>query len=177
MLHGVALVGPYAHIVAENGQVYAVDVADPAAPVRLGSIPLPDNCYVIALGHETVHAAVTDAGMMILPQHCEGSVGIEVQPEEQVPGAGGGLVAYPNPFNPQVTVSFWLSRTERISLDVFDVFGRRVARLARGEFAAGRQEVVWNGRDEAGRALPSGAYFVRLVGEVGVRGTKIVLIR
>ena len=173
VLHGVVLAGSYAHIVAENGQVHAVDVSDPAAPVRLGSIPLPDNCYVIAPGHEVVHAAVTDAGMMILPQHCDVTVGIEAR----VPEIGGGLAAYPNPFNPRVTVSFSLMRAEKISLDVFDVAGRRVARLAQREFAAGRQEVVWSGCDGAGRALPSGAYYVRLVGEARVRGVKIVLVR
>ena len=177
VLQAVVLAGSYAHVVAEHGQVYAVDVSDPAALVRVGSIPLPDNCFVIALGQETVHAAVTDAGMMILPQHCEGSVGIEVQPEEQVPEAGAALVAYPNPFNPQVTVSFSLARAETIELDVFDVAGRRVARLAWGEFSAGGHSVVWRGRDEAGRELPSGAYFVRLAGEARVRVVKLALVR
>ena len=177
VLHTIVLAGPYAHIVAEHGQILAVDVSDPAAPFRLGATPLPDNAYDIVLGDETVHAAVTDAGMMILPQHCEESVGIEEQPDEQVPEAVAVLAAYPNPFNPQITVSFSLQRTETITLDVFDLAGRRVARLARGEFTAGRHALVWRGRDEAGRELSSGTYFARLASEARIRTVKLTLVR
>ncbi|MBD3220129.1 hypothetical protein GF314_02715, partial [bacterium] len=61
---------------------------------------------------------------------------------------------------------------------VFDVTGRKVRTLARGVFLAGEQDVVWDGVDERGRAVPSGVYLVRLDagGEVGV-SRKVQLVR
>jgi len=68
----------------------------------------------------------------------------------------------PNPFNPSTRIAFELPASGRAVLDVFDVKGRRVQRALDAELAAGPHTVVWNGRDERGRALPSGVYFYRL---------------
>jgi flagellar hook assembly protein FlgD len=58
-----------------------------------------------------------------------------------------------------------------VSLAVFDVQGHRVRTLAAGTHAAGRHRVSWEGRDESGREVASGLYFVRLEsgGEAEVR--------
>jgi len=72
-------------------------------------------------------------------------------------------VAAPNPFNPQTTIAFDLPSGMAVSLRVYDVSGRLVDVLVDGEIAQpGRNEVVWRGRDELGRQLPSGTYFYRL---------------
>jgi subtilisin-like proprotein convertase family protein len=70
--------------------------------------------------------------------------------------------AVPNPFNPRTRIGFELPRAGDVSLDVFDVGGRRVATLASGRFEAGTHRVVWEGRDHRGRAVSSGIYFYRL---------------
>ncbi len=73
------------------------------------------------------------------------------------------LQNHPNPFNPQTTISFDLPRPAAVSLRVFDVSGRLVRALLEGEVVAeGRQEVVWDGRDDGGRRVGSGTYFYRL---------------
>ncbi|MFN8180014.1 MAG: choice-of-anchor D domain-containing protein [bacterium] len=61
-------------------------------------------------------------------------------------------------------------------LDVHDVTGRRVRTLGTS-LTLGRARVVWDGRDDAGRAVAAGIYFVRL--EVGERGfvRRVVLVR
>jgi hypothetical protein len=69
---------------------------------------------------------------------------------------------HPNPFNPSTTISFDLPVATRAQLEVFDVRGRRVARLLDEELAAGRHDVVWDGRDARGRAAASGVYFYQL---------------
>lgn len=84
-----------------------------------------------------------------------------------VPGASPGAVLalrpnYPNPFNPQTTVAWDLPRAGRASVAVFDLAGRRVRLLADGEWAAGRHEAVWDGRDAAGMRVASGSYVARL---------------
>ncbi len=87
------------------------------------------------------------------------------------------LPAHPNPFNPQVTIPFTLAESGRARLSVHDVAGRRVAVLADGRLEAGPHEREWRGRDEAGRALSSGVYFVRLEAAGRLETRKLVLLR
>ena len=72
------------------------------------------------------------------------------------------LTAAPNPFNPLTVLSFEMPTAGRVSLEILDVRGRRVARPIDGELPAGPQTVRWEARDQAGRALPSGVYLARL---------------
>lgn len=69
---------------------------------------------------------------------------------------------YPNPFNPATTVAFTLDRDAQATLRVYDVRGRLVRRLLDSYVAAGRKSVSWDGRDDAGRPVASGTYFLRL---------------
>ena len=41
-----------------------------------------------------------------------------------------------------------------------DVTGRRVRHLVSGEFSAGTHDFAWDGRDDDGRAVKPGAYFM-----------------
>jgi hypothetical protein len=70
--------------------------------------------------------------------------------------------AMPNPFNPRTTIPFSLPSHGDVSLDVYDVLGRRVVTLLDGILSAGTHRVVWNGTDDAGRHVGSGTYVVRL---------------
>ncbi len=69
----------------------------------------------------------------------------------------------PNPCNPRTTVVFTLPTNAPVSLGVFDLRGRRVASLLGGVVVAGRHEVSWDGRDDAGVPAPSGTYLCRLL--------------
>ena len=60
---------------------------------------------------------------------------------------------------------------------VYDVGGRRLRLLAMGDLAAGRHSVVWDGRDEAGRSLPSGIYLYRLSSGEGRITRKMLLVK
>ena len=69
---------------------------------------------------------------------------------------------YPNPFNPSTAINFRLSATGQVKLDIFDLRGRLVRRLVKQELSAGPHVISWDGRDAAGSAVASGAYFYRL---------------
>lgn len=79
---------------------------------------------------------------------------------------------YPNPFNPSTTISFELNVSERVQLDVFDVQGRRVARLADKVYAAGQHSVQFN----AGN-LASGIYIYRVISGEKVISKQMTLIK
>jgi hypothetical protein len=50
----------------------------------------------------------------------------------------------PNPFNPATTIRFTMAKTGKVSVDVFDVAGQKVATLVNGSLNAGSHSVVWN---------------------------------
>ena len=83
----------------------------------------------------------------------------------------------PNPFNPETEIRFALARTGRVRVAVYDVAGRRVAVLVDEERAAGRHRVTWQGRGDAGRLQPSGAYYVSLETATGRDTRKILLLK
>ena len=88
------------------------------------------------------------------------------------------LANAPNPFNPSTEVRFELPAATEVTVGVYDVSGRLVRTLLRGENReAGLHGVRWDGRDAAGRAQASGTYFVRMNagGELGLR--KITLVQ
>ncbi len=87
------------------------------------------------------------------------------------------LRAGPNPFNPQVTLSFALPRAGRALLQVFDLRGQLVATLFDGHHAGGTDAVVWRGLDDEGRAVSSGVYRVRLQDDSGVVQTPVTLLK
>jgi hypothetical protein len=96
----------------------------------------------------------------------------------QVPASPAlALSAAPNPFNPLTRVAFALTRAQPVELAVYDLKGRRLRVLARGIWAADEHVVTWNGRDDRGRELASGVYFVRLVAGPQAAVTKVTLVR
>jgi len=85
--------------------------------------------------------------------------------------------AAPNPFNPRTTLSFELPREGHVTLDVYDMVGRRVRELTQGWLAGGSYRVVWDGTDTAGRSVASGMYYARLVVHDEALIRKMVLVR
>lgn len=79
---------------------------------------------------------------------------------------GGSLITLgqpaPNPMSGDMRVHFALPRDGRADLSVFDVQGRLVAHVLKGHQRAGGQEVTWAGRDQDGRPVAAGIYFLRL---------------
>lgn len=68
----------------------------------------------------------------------------------------------PNPFGGATTIRFALAAAGPVDLAVYDLAGRLVRRLARGEQTAGDHFVTWRGDDEAGHRVAAGVYFYRL---------------
>ncbi len=88
--------------------------------------------------------------------------------------------SHPNPWRPdggESLIGFSLNRKAEISLRIYDISGRLVRSLARGDFPAGSYEISWDGRDSRGREASSGIYFYRLQGAGQELSSRMVLIR
>ena len=84
---------------------------------------------------------------------------------------------YPNPFNSSTAIDFALPHQEAVELSVYTTAGQRVATLVRGVRAAGRYRITWDGRNDAGVALASGAYLYRLRIGAQEETRKMLLLR
>jgi hypothetical protein len=86
--------------------------------------------------------------------------------------------AYPNPFNPRTTIHFELPQASMVSLEIFDIAGRRLIQLIHEQkYSAGRYSMVWNGVDGRGNRLSSGIYHYRLRAGREKRHGKITLLK
>ena len=86
------------------------------------------------------------------------------------------LSNYPNPFNPETTISFEISEHRTASIDIYNLKGQKVKSLINKELKSGSHSIVWNGTDENGNQVPSGVYFYKLnTGEESVTKKMLLL--
>jgi hypothetical protein len=99
-------------------------------------------------------------------------------PGGSLPAPATTLRVYPNPFNPQVTIRYELPAGDVVTLRVFDLGGRRVRTLLEADSqVAGPHGLRWDGRDDAGRAVPSGTYLLRLETDHAKESLGVRLVR
>jgi hypothetical protein len=84
---------------------------------------------------------------------------------------------WPNPFNPRTNVLLRIDRERRVEVAVYDLSGRRVTLLLDEVVPEGARTLVWDGRDDRGRPVSSGAYVVRMVSEGRGETRPVSLIR
>lgn len=107
---------------------------------------------------------------------CGTSTGIV--PGETLPGDLALRPKGPNPFSGATSLELHIPEPGgRIEVTVYSASGRRVCSLADREASPGVLNLVWGGRDDSGRHVPSGVYFVRLRCDGAVRTSKVALIR
>ena len=121
-------------------------------PVALGSLsvalaPYESRVYTVSVTPDTlkVLAPITD-----------------IRSAEEKPARFVLHPNYPNPFNPSTIVSFEVPAAADVSVVVFDVLGRVVARLFDGVCEAGFHRVAWDVRATPGLSASSGVYYVRV---------------
>jgi len=167
-------------VLVAGGDLTLVDAADPDALRARGSARL-SGAVDIAAGATCLVALDLD-GVTTLPLPCDATVPIEPPdgpppPGEPPPAALRLLGAFPNPFNPATTVRFALPRPALTAVAVYALDGRLVRTLRSGPLPAGEHAADWDGRDEAGRPQPSGAYVVRITADGRSDARKVQLVR
>src|SRR5690606_7163841 len=80
--------------------------------------------------------------------------------------------AYPNPFTESTVIPFSVRTSGLVTVEVFDVLGRRVELLEEGILAPGRHQLTWHAGNHA-----SGIYFVIIRGDDAHQVGRLVLMR
>ncbi len=84
---------------------------------------------------------------------------------------------WPNPFNPLVALRVELPRAAHLVVTIHDVRGRHVATLADERHDAGEFVLNWDGRNDQGQSMSTGAYFARLKTADQTSVQKLMLVR
>ena len=112
----------------------------------------------------------------------ETCINVQLMPVQTAVGDGPGMATalhpnHPNPFNPSTTIRYELAAAGDVRLRVFDAAGRLVRTLVDAREGAGAHDVVFDGRDDAGRPMASGVYFYRLDAGSATQTRKMVLLK
>ncbi len=87
---------------------------------------------------------------------------------------------YPNPFNPETTISFSIADSgdneQKVSISVFNIRGQKVKTLVDKAMMHGRYSVIWNSKDQNGKPISSGIYFYKLDVDGKIKATKKMLL-
>lgn len=84
---------------------------------------------------------------------------------------------FPNPFNPKTVILYELPQTSQVEVAIFNLLGERIRTLVNQRQTAGQHRLHWDGRNEFGMPVPSGAYLYRLRAGEFVQTRKMVLMQ
>ena len=175
---------------AEDGESFDLVLqSDPGSSVRLRAANLSalDSRKVVLINPETgrSHDLRQTPTVTLQPDQKEtrlrlaiGSAAfVENETEKATPDRLTLRPSYPNPFRSQTTLEYALPTSADVRIAIYDVLGRRVRVLAEGDHTAGRHDVTWDGRNNAGQPVASGLYLIRLESDGQTRLQKATLLR
>lgn len=115
-----------------------------------------------------------------LSGHAARSNMIEVvlSPVQVLPTANELHQNFPNPFNPETTISFDLKSATVVELSIYDMAGQHIRTLAGGQaLSAGSYSYLWDGLDDSGAKVASGVYLYHLTSGEFTSVKKMALLK
>ena len=83
----------------------------------------------------------------------------------------------PSPFAQSTRIDYDLPSPDHVRIGVYDVTGARIRTLVDESRPTGRFAATWDGRDDAGRRVASGVYYLRMETHGAIQNQKVVLVR
>jgi hypothetical protein len=87
------------------------------------------------------------------------------------------VYSFPNPFNPTTNIQYTIPECSYVTLEVFDIRGRKIVSLVDRLLKSGRHNTRWEGLNSSNNPVSSGVYFLRLTAGKRTISTKIILLR
>ncbi len=85
---------------------------------------------------------------------------------------------YPNPFNPQTSISWMISEPGQLSIELFDMMGRKTRTLHDGLVTEVSGSITFDGKTDSGSNLSSGTYLLKMTDGLGKTVTqRLSLVR
>ena len=100
------------------------------------------------------------------------AVGVDDTNSGNLPKQFDLLQNYPNPFNPVTTITYYVPKTSKVRITVYDVLGREISELVNEEKLSGTYEVKFNGINSS-----SGVYFYVMQADNFIDTKKLILLK
>lgn len=113
-----------------------------------------------------------DVGTLDIPLTLQVETGVNISEAESFAGK-----VSPNPFSESLYISFTLDNPSLVTLSIFDLNGKPVARLINNIKLDGKNSISWDGRDKSGVSVPSGIYTLGLKTNAKMSCKKLIRIQ
>ena len=146
---GIAISIPYAFVSNPNGGLYLFDVsADTFSLINT----YPSNAARnVAYSNGDVYLA-DSYSLKIFHFNPTG-----IDNGGLLPNSFALSQSYPNPFNASATIKYDLPKASDVSIEIFDILGRKIETLVSEKQSAGKHSIIWNAKDAT-----SGVYFYKI---------------
>jgi hypothetical protein len=144
--------------------------------LRFRTSPTPQTTFVRIRGAGFFNAGVRVSPVTTNDRQVDigATAGVDADPTL---AAGLRVGADPNPARGQVTLAIEGASAGVQRVEVLDLAGRVVRRLADGWQPAGARRVAWDGTDAGGQRLPPGVYLVRVRDDARSAQVRVALLR
>jgi hypothetical protein len=138
----------------------------------------PTNTIAInCLYNDTLHRGCANWAPRKVIRYTSGRISDIIESENKTQSVP--LISlFPNPFRNQIKISWTIAKPSQVRLNIYDYSGRLVRTLSDNY---GRQpgsySVIWNGKDNAGKIVGHGVYFIRLETDQEVMTVKTINLR
>lgn len=119
----------------------------------------PTASGTIPIGELRISKSEKDNNILVVRSGVHYIENSEIENRVESSRANSYIEAFPNPFNPDLTISLSLNRSCRGELSIFSIDGKLVTTLKNGFFEAGVHEIPWQGRNSNDMPVGSGNYF------------------
>jgi len=160
----------------------AIDLTN--APLGVLNVPLnfavdpawqTGNCEFIAFVQNLDTKEVLQAYKVALIDLPENPVAID---DPGIPALQTALLGnYPNPFNPNTTISYSLKDFSPVCVEIYNHKGQKVKTLVNEAKEAGTHSATWNGTDENGLSVASGIYYFKMISGKFSSTKKMILMK
>jgi hypothetical protein len=89
--------------------------------------------------------------------------GIDSDGETSAPTSYRLLQNHPNPFNAGTLIKYEIPKAGPVSVKIYNLAGQEILEIVNAVQSPGRYQINWNGRDNAGKIVPSGIYVYKLL--------------
>jgi len=95
-----------------------------------------------------------------------------IDDKSNIPGKTTIYPNYPNPFNAVTTIKYGLADGQHVTIEIYDLLGRRVAKIVDEDKPAGLYQAIWRAEE-----VPSGIYFYKINAGDYSKTRKMVLVK
>jgi hypothetical protein len=182
--------------IQELGKVKLASIPDPMPKTKLSSVCWNKVKDVNVIGYslykndERINEEVITKkeysvqGEIILKPVMQGGyetvygshLGVQSMPTDNIP-ISYVFNLYPNPFNKRTGINYALPQAAKIEIKVYDVGGRQVKTLVSEKLEPGYYKTLWYGKDDIGRKVSAGVYFIRIYTKEFESQRKVIFVQ